>query len=85
MHALIIVLRSGSELSPVNALTLCPAASGATRSCFRILYAGYGGSTPPHNPGVAGKLIGVDRMQDAVPGHGPGEVVVRQVERLQRR
>ncbi|XP_062233055.1 protein JINGUBANG-like [Phragmites australis] len=35
-HALIIVLRS--ELSPVNALTLCHAASGATRRCF--LYAG---------------------------------------------
>ncbi|RLM92831.1 hypothetical protein C2845_PM08G27200 [Panicum miliaceum] len=37
-HALIIVLRSESELSPVNALTLCHAASGATRRCF--LYAG---------------------------------------------
>jgi WD40 repeat protein len=37
-HALIIVLRSESELSPVNALTLCHAGSGATRRCF--LYAG---------------------------------------------
>ncbi|VAH59325.1 protein JINGUBANG-like [Triticum urartu] len=35
-HALIIVLRS--ELSPVNALTICHAASGTTRRCF--LYAG---------------------------------------------
>ncbi|KAF0917359.1 hypothetical protein E2562_017530 [Oryza meyeriana var. granulata] len=35
-HTLIIVLRS--ELSPVNALTLCHAATGPTRRCF--LYAG---------------------------------------------
>ncbi|KQK03433.2 hypothetical protein BRADI_2g07840v3 [Brachypodium distachyon] len=35
-HALIIALRS--ELSPVNALTLCHHAGGATRRCF--LYAG---------------------------------------------
>ncbi|KAL5221919.1 hypothetical protein ABZP36_026632 [Zizania latifolia] len=35
-HTLIIVLRS--ELSPVNALTLCHAATGTTRRCF--LYAG---------------------------------------------
>uniref|UniRef100_A0A0E0JG04 Uncharacterized protein n=1 Tax=Oryza punctata TaxID=4537 RepID=A0A0E0JG04_ORYPU len=35
-HALIIVLRS--ELSPVNALTLCHAATTTTRRCF--LYAG---------------------------------------------
>ncbi|RLN24025.1 hypothetical protein C2845_PM07G24720 [Panicum miliaceum] len=37
-HALTVVLRSKSELSPVNAFTLCHAAAGATRRCF--LYAG---------------------------------------------